>query len=332
MATTKLSPDAFKHVKVNTAEQERIAKPALTFSQDAMRRLKKNKAALISLWILIIIAVISILSFWLSPSNPNKQNLNYSNLPPKWPGVDLPGLNGYLNGQNKYAGMGKNVYYLLGTDYLGRDLLSRIMVGTRVSLFIGIVATFFDLTIGVFYGIISGWSGGMTDTLMQRVIEIISSVPNLVVVILMLQVFKPGMTSIILAIALTGWVTMARLIRAQTLQLKDQEFVLAARTLGESSVKIAFKHLIPNLSSIIIIQTMFTIPTAIFFEAFLSYIGIGLPAPTASLGTLLSDGQKNLQVLPYQLLCPAIVIVVLMLAFNLLADGLRDAFDPRSEH
>lgn len=332
MATTKLSPDAFKHVKVNTAEQERIAKPALTFSQDAMRRLKKNKAALISLWILIIIAVISILSLWLSPSNPNKQNLNYSNLPPKWPGVDLPGLNGYLNGQNKYAGMGKNVYYLLGTDYLGRDLLSRIMVGTRVSLFIGIVATFFDLTIGVFYGIISGWRGGMTDTLMQRVIEIISSVPNLVVVILMLQVFKPGMTSIILAIALTGWVTMARLIRAQTLQLKDQEFVLAARTLGESSVKIAFKHLIPNLSSIIIIQTMFTIPTAIFFEAFLSYIGIGMPAPTASLGTLLSDGQKNLQVLPYQLLCPAIVIVVLMLAFNLLADGLRDAFDPRSEH
>ncbi|WP_350303126.1 ABC transporter permease [Pediococcus acidilactici] len=332
METTKLSPDAFKHVKVNTAEQERIAKPALTFSQDAMRRLKKNKAALISLWILIIIAVISILSLWLSPSNPNKQNLNYSNLPPKWPGVDLPGLNGYLNGQNKYAGMGKNVYYLLGTDYLGRDLLSRIMVGTRVSLFIGIVATFFDLTIGVFYGIISGWRSGMTDTLMQRVIEIISSVPNLVVVILMLQVFKPGMTSIILAIALTGWVTMARLIRAQTLQLKDQEFVLAARTLGESSVKIAFKHLIPNLSSIIIIQTMFTIPTAIFFEAFLSYIGIGLPAPTASLGTLLSDGQKNLQVLPYQLLCPAIVIVVLMLAFNLLADGLRDAFDPRSEH
>lgn len=332
METTKLSPDAFKHVKVNTAEQERIAKPALTFSQDAMRRLKKNKAALISLWILIIIAVISILSLWLSPSNPNKQNLNYSNLPPKWPGVDLPGLNGYLNGQNKYAGMGKNVYYLLGTDYLGRDLLSRIMVGTRVSLFIGIVATFFDLTIGVFYGIISGWRGGMTDTLMQRVIEIISSVPNLVVVILMLQVFKPGMASIILAIALTGWVTMARLIRAQTLQLKDQEFVLAARTLGESSVKIAFKHLIPNLSSIIIIQTMFTIPTAIFFEAFLSYIGIGLPAPTASLGTLLSDGQKNLQVLPYQLLCPAIVIVVLMLAFNLLADGLRDAFDPRSEH
>ncbi|MDP0529223.1 ABC transporter permease [Lacticaseibacillus paracasei] len=332
MATSKLSPDAFKHVKVDAAEQERIATPALTFTQDAIRRLKKNKAAVISLWVLVFIAFISIISIWLSPSNPNKQSLNYANLPPKWPGIDLPGLNGYMNGQNKYAGMGKNVYFLLGTDYLGRDLLSRIMVGTRVSLFIGIVATFFDLTIGVFYGIISGWRGGLTDTLMQRVIEIISSIPNLVVVILMLLVFRPGLTSIILAIAFTGWVTMARLIRAQTLQLKDQEFVLAARTLGESSIKIAFKHLIPNLSSTIIIQTMFTIPTAIFFEAFLSYIGIGLPAPTASLGTLLSDGQKNLQVLPYQLLYPAIVIVILMLAFNLLADGLRDAFDPRSEH
>ena len=284
MATSKLSPDAFKHVKVDAAEQERIATPALTFTQDAIRRLKKNKAAVISLWVLVFIAFISIISIWLSPSNPNKQSLNYANLPPKWPGIDLPGLNGYMNGQNKYAGMGKNVYFLLGTDYLGRDLLSRIMVGTRVSLFIGIVATFFDLTIGVFYGIISGWRGGMTDTLMQRVIEIISSIPNLVVVILMLLVFRPGLTSIILAIAFTGWVTMARLIRAQTLQLKDQEFVLAARTLGESSIKIAFKHLIPNLSSTIIIQTMFTIPTAIFFEAFLSYIGIGLPVPTASLG------------------------------------------------
>jgi oligopeptide transport system permease protein len=194
------------------------------------------------------------------------------------------------------------------------------------------LATFFDLTIGVFYGIISGWKGGLTDTIMQRVIEIISSVPNLVVVILMLLVFKPGLTSIILAIAMTGWVTMARLVRAQTLQLKDQEFILAARTLGESGSKIAFKHLIPNLSSTIIIQTMFTIPTAIFFEAFLSYIGIGLPAPTASLGTLLSDGQKVLQIYPSELVFPAIIIVVLMLAFNLLADGLRDAFDPRSNN
>ncbi len=192
------------------------------------------------------------------------------------------------------------------------------------------MATLFDLTIGIIYGIVSGWNGGTVDTVMQRIVEIISSIPNLVVVILMLLVFKPGLFSIIVAIAFTGWVTMARLIRAQTLQMRDQEFILAAKTLGESPIKIAWKHLIPNLSSTIIIQTMFTIPSAIFFEAFLSYIGIGIPSPQASLGTLLSDGQKNFRFLPYQMVYPAIVISVLMLAFNLLADGLRDAFDPRS--
>ena len=206
MATSKLSPDAFKHVKVDAAEQERIATPALTFTQDAIRRLKKNKAAVISLWVLVFIAFISIISIWLSPSNPNKQSLNYANLPPKMARYRFARFE-RLHERSKQirVGMGKNVYFLLGTGLPGRDLLSRIMVGTRVSLFIGIVATFFDLTIGVFYGIISGWRGGMTDTLMQRVIEIISSIPNLVVVILMLLVFRPGLTSIILAIAFTGW-------------------------------------------------------------------------------------------------------------------------------
>jgi oligopeptide transport system permease protein len=141
---------------------------------------------------------------------------------------------------------------------------------------------------------------------------------------------KPGMTAIILSIAITSWINMARLVRAQTLELKNQEFVLAARTLGESSWKIAFKHLLPNLSSVIIINLMFTIPTAIFFEAFLSYIGIGISAPQASLGTLINDGQKNFQFLPYQMWYPAIVLSVLMIAFNILGDGLRDALDPKS--
>ncbi|KRO15505.1 ABC transporter permease [Lacticaseibacillus saniviri] len=331
MADEKLSPNLFKRVTVDSSEKEKINTPALTFTQDAMRRLRQNKAATISMWIIIAIAVISIITIFVSPANPNKQNLAYANLPPKIANWGIPGFNGYQDGANRYAGLGKNVWFVLGTDYLGRDLLSRIFVGTRVSLFIAFIATLFDLTIGVTYGIISGWIGGRVDTVMQRIIEIVSSVPNLVVAILMLLVFKPGLTSIILAIALTGWITMARLIRAQTLQLRDQEFVLAAKTVGESGPRIAWRHLVPNLSSIIIIQTMFTIPSAIFFEAFLSYIGIGLPAPTASLGTLLSDGQKVLQVQPYQLIYPAIVIVVLMLAFNLLADGLRDAFDPKSQ-
>ena len=228
------------------------------------------------------------------------------------------------------AGVPKGKTFILGTDYLGRDLLSRILYGTRLSLLIGILATLVDLLIGIPYGIVSGWRGGRLDMFMQRVIEIISSIPNLIVVVLMMLVLRPGLLSIVIAIGFTGWITMARLIRAQTFQLKEQEFVLAARTLGESSTKIAWKHLIPNLSSTIIIQTMFTIPSAIFFEAFLSFIGIGIPAPNASLGTLLSDGQKAFRFLPYQMWYPAAVLCVIMIAVNLLADGLRDAFDPKS--
>ena len=172
--------------------------------------------------------------------------------------------------------------------------------------------------------------GGKVDNVMQRIIEVISSVPSLVIVVLMLVVFKPGIGSIILAIAISSWTTMARMIRAETLQLKSQEYVLAARTLGESPTKIAWKHLVPNLSSIIIIQTMYTIPNAIFFEAFLSFIGIGISAPETSLGVLLNEGQKNFQFLPYQMWYPAIVLCVLMISFNLLGDGLRDAFDPKT--
>lgn len=336
MADYKINADSFKLAHIEKEAQERINTPSLTFLQDAFRRLRQNKVAMISLWVLIIMIVVSIVGPIISPHNPTTQHLKWNNLPPKLGNLNIPGFNGYglVRGQYidayKNAGVPDGTWFVFGTDTLGRDLLSRIMSGTRVSLFVAFMATLFDLTIGIVYGITSGWKGGMVDNILQRIIEIISSVPNLVVVILMLLLFKPGMLSIILAIAFTGWVTMARLIRAQTLQLRDQEFILAAKTLGESSIKIAWKHLIPNLSSTIIIQTMFTIPTAIFFEAFLSYIGIGIPAPRASLGTLLSDGQKNFRFLPYQMVFPAIVISVLMLAFNLLADGLRDAFDPRS--
>jgi oligopeptide transport system permease protein len=147
--------------------------------------------------------------------------------------------------------------------------------------------------------------------------------------ILMLVVFKPGIFSIVAAMAITNWIPMARIVRAQTMKLKDQEFVLAATTLGEKRSKIAFKHILPNISSVIIVQMMFSIPSAIFFEAFLSFIGLGLKPPTASLGMLLSDGYKTFRFLPYQMWIPAVVLSVIMIGFNLLADGLRDAFDPK---
>mgnify|MGYP002802706037 FL=1 len=335
----KLSPDSFEPLaKGEAQDNEKIAAPSLTFTQDVWLRLKKNKGAVGSLIVILLMVIVAFGSTpFINKSTLVKSQPQYANLPAKVPGLDA--ING-LNGKIKQGGVWvdayakndvpKDKYFYLGTDYLGRSLAQRIIYGTKVSLIVALVATFFDLTVGVAYGIISGWKGGRVDNVMQRIIEIISSIPNLVIVVLMLVVLKPGMTSIILAIAISSWTTMARMIRAETLSLKTQEYVLAARTLGESPTKIAWKHLVPNLSSIIIIQTMYTIPSAIFFEAFLSFIGIGITAPETSLGVLLNEGQKNFQFLPYQMWYPAIVLCVLMIAFNLLGDGLRDAFDPKT--
>ena len=164
---------------------------------------------------------------------------------------------------------------------------------------------------------------------MQRILEIMTAIPNLVILVLMLLFLQPGVGTIILAIGVTSWLTMARVVRAQTLKLKNLEYVLASKSLGQSFWKIAFKHLLPNIAGIIIIQTMFSIPSAIFFEAFLSFLGIGVPVPNASLGSLINDGYKTFRFLPHLMWFPAIVLCILMISFNLLADGLRDAFDPK---
>ena len=333
----KLSPDAFEPLaKGEAQDNEKISGPALSFGQNVWIRFKQRKAAVLSAIVVIVMVVVAFGSTpFINKSTLVKSHPQYANLPAKVPGFGaINGLNGKIkqNGQwvDAYAqnNVPKDKYFIAGTDYLGRSLGQRIIYGTKISLIVALVAAFFDLTIGVMYGIISGWKGGGVDNVMQRIIEIISSVPNLIIVVLMLVVLKPGITSIILAIAISSWTTMARQIRAETLSLKNEEYVLAARSLGESGWKVAWKHLIPNLSSIIIIQTMYTIPSAIFFEAFLSFIGIGITAPETSLGVLLNEGQKNFQFLPYQMWYPAIV---LMIAFNLLGDGLRDAFDPKGQ-
>ena len=317
------------------AKREGIGMPSLTFMQDSWRRLKKNKAAVISMAALAIIILISVVTIFVSPHNPTQQNIDYINLPPRIPGVDIDGLNGKMEvaGQmvDKYqeADVPANVNFYLGTDSLGRDVLSRLFMGTRISLLIAFIAALFDITLGVVYGLISGLIGGRVDNVMQRFLEVLSGIPNLVVMILMLVVFKPGIISIVAAMAITNWIPMARIVRAQTLKLKDQEYVLAGMTLGEPKWRIALKHILPNISSVIIIQMMFSIPSAIFFEAFLSFIGLGLTPPAASLGTLLNDGYKTFLYLPYLLWIPAITISVIMICFNLLADGVRDAFDPK---
>ncbi len=325
--------DMFTPVEMNEQLGERIAGKSLNFWQDAWMRLKKNKAAIISLSIILILVVLSLFGPMLSGRDAYEQNISQAKLPPKVTGLEWAGFDGIatLGGRDIDFYEQKNVEenFWFGTDYLGRDLWSRIWEGTRISLFIGLVAAIIDTIIGVAYGGISAYFGGRTDNIMQRIVEILTGIPNLILIILFILIFDPGVFTIILALAITGWIGMSRLVRGQILKLKNQEFVLAARTLGASSTRLIFKHLIPNTLGAIIITLMFTIPSAIFFEAFLSFIGIGLQPPQASLGTLINDGYKELRTFPFLLVIPSIVIVLLMVSFNLLADGLRDAFDPK---
>lgn len=321
----------------NQDKMEEIVVPSLNFLQDSWRRLKKNRGAMISFVCLIIIISLAVAAPLVAPHNPNAQNPEWSNLPPKIPFLKqftwFDGLTlnrgGSLTDNYADQGVPANVYYYLGTDALGRDLLSRIIYGTRISLMVAFSAAAINFVLGISYGIISGWVGGKIDTFMQRILEILSGIPNLVIVVLMLLVMRPGLLSIIITIALTSWITMSRVVRAQTIRLKQQEYVLAAQVLGQSTPKILIKHILPNMLGLIIVQIMFALPSAIFFEAFLSFIGIGIPAPNASLGTLINDGYQTFRFLPHLMWYPAAVISILMLAFNLLADGLRDAFDPK---
>src|SRR5699024_10994477 len=214
-------------------------------------------------------------------------------------------------------------------DQLGRDQWTRIWLGTRVSLIIAFVAAAIDLLIGVAYGGISGYYGARADDIMQRIIEILVGIPKLVYMFLVLIVLESDIISIHLTLTITGWTGMARIVRGEVLKQKNEEYVLAARTLGQSNGKIIMKHLMPNVAGIIIINIMFTIPDAIFFEAFLSFIGLGIVPPEASLGALVDAGFKVFRLYPYMVFYPAVVISVIMIAFNLIGDGLRDAFDPK---
>ncbi len=237
-----------------------------------------------------------------------------------------------------------NKTFLLGTDLNGRDLLSRVMYGTGISLIIAFVAAIINLFIGVLYGSISGFLGKNVDIVMMRIVDIINSIPLLLYVILLMVVLKDswfelnvldkifgagGLGTIILTLISVYWVGMARLVRGQVLSLKEQEYVLAAQTMGVKNFKIIQKHLIPNALGPIIVTMAMMIPTAVFTEAFLSFIGLGISAPRASLGSLANDGAKFMQTYPYQLVVPSITIAFMMLAFNFLGDGLRDALDPR---
>ncbi|MFZ3580343.1 oligopeptide ABC transporter permease [Virgibacillus sp. DJP39] len=326
----EITQDMFVPSPVDASKREEIASPPVSFWKEAWRRLKKNRGAFLGLITIILLTVFALGGPFLNSYSHVDQDLLRSNLPPLVPGLEWLGFNGEdVNGTNQYEARGITKASWFGTDEFGRDLWTRVWKATQISLFIALVAAFLDLVIGVAYGGISSFYGGRIDNIMQRIIEVLMGIPNLVVIILFIIILEPGITSIILAMVITGWVGMARVVRGQILQLKGQEFILAARNLGSSNAKIIWQHLIPNAMGPIIVTLMFTIPTAIFFEAFLSFIGLGLQPPLASLGVLIEDGYTSMRFFPYKLIFPSIVISAIMISFNLLADGLRDALDPK---
>jgi len=332
-----ISKDMFAPAHIDPSKSEKIARPSLNFWQDSWLRVRKNKGAVVSLVVIVILLILSLVGPLITPYKFDYQNTDNHDLPPRIQGLEnihwLP-FDGNLTNKagityNAYEVRHVKQYYWFGTDELGRDLFARTWKGTQVSLFIAFMAALVDMVIGVAYGAISGYLGGRVDSLLQRILEVIVGIPNLVVAVLMILVLKPGMIPIIIAITFTSWTSMARVVRAQVLRFKNQEFVLAAKTLGASNGAIIFKHMIPNMFGVIIINTMFSIPNAIFFEAFLSFIGLGLQEPFASLGTLVNAGYKQMQAYPYQMLIPSIMIALIMVCFNLVADGVRDALDPK---
>lgn len=221
--------------------------------------------------------------------------------------------------------------FLFGTDDMGRDLWTRTWQGARVSLIIAFVAIFIDMIIGMSYGLISGFFGGVVDNVLQRFIEIIGSIPTLVIISILAIFMEKGITLVIAALLITEWIGMSKIARAECLKLKEREYVLASRTLGASSVHIIFKQILPNTIGPIITQVMFSIPVAIFTEAFLSFVGVGIVLPQCSIGSLIEAGFGNITILPYQILPPITVLAILMLGFNLIGDGFREALAPKLE-
>jgi len=350
MENKNISKDLFKLAPSASGEKELIARESLTFWQDAVRRLKKNKASIISLWVIALIALMSIVGPFMNEFKYDtvmEPARTYRNLPPRIPGLEKIGIadgsrmktkTSYDDAGNAtktkikvnpYVEKGIDEYFWFGTDDLARDLFTRVWAGTRVSLYIALLASVVNLIIGVLYGGVAGYFGGRVDMLMMRITEVLGGIPVLVVMILFLLVFGAGILTMSLALTITGWIGMARVVRGQILKLRAQEFILASRTLGASHKQLILRHLIPNTIPTIVIVIMFAVPGAIFFEAFMAFIGLGLPAPNASLGVLINDGYKFLKSFPYMMNIPAVILCILMLCLNLFANGFRDALDPK---
>lgn len=302
-----------------------------SYAKDVLAHFMKNKGAVFGAVVIVLIVLMALIGPYMNEHTYKSIIIEHASLVPRVPGLENLGIfNGMFKGANQYLAKGLNdVYYWFGTDTQGRDLFTRVWEGTRISLIIAFSAVMIDIFIGMIYGLISGYFGGKVDMVMQRFAEILNGIPTLVVVTLLGLILPSGVTSIIFALMITGWIGMSRIARAQVLKLKEQEFILASRTLGARNFAILFKEILPNIFGQIIIMSMFSIPNAIFTEAFLSFVGLGVAAPMASLGSLISEGYKSLTIYPHMIASAIIVLALLMLCFNLFADGLRDAFDPK---
>ncbi|MCZ2257350.1 ABC transporter permease [Sporosarcina sp. G11-34] len=288
-----------------------IQRPSLSVWKDTLLSIVRNKLALLGFFLLAIIVFLALFGPSMVPYSPSEQNLTNTNLPP-------------------------SIDHWFGTDNLGRDMWVRCWYGARVSLIIGVVAALIDLILGVIVGGVSGYMAGRgkkgdrIDGLLMRIVEVLYGIPYLLIVILLMVIMEPGITAIIIALSVTGWVGMARIIRGQILQLKSQEYVQAAEKLGTSHTKIISKHLLPNTMGIIIVNLTFTIPTAIFAESFLSFLGLGVQAPFASWGTMANDALGViLSGQWWRLFFPGFLISLTMFAFNVFGDGIQDALDPK---
>lgn len=312
----KIDKSRFGWVGADPENREGISRPSITYWRDALGRLGKNKVAVVCFFIIIMIILTCVIIPFFSPFTSREQHLGETDQP-------------FFTRCTDESHAGEEVMHVFGTDKLGRDLLTRAFEGGRVSMLIAFAAVSVNLIIGMIYGGIAGYSGGVVDNIMMRIVEIINGIPYLIIVILLMMVLPKGIFTMIVAYATVGWTGMARLVRGQALSLKNQEFVVAAEAMGAKTGRIISRHLLPNALSVIIINVTLQVPSAIFTEAFLSYLGLGVPVPQPSWGMLAQEGAKVFQLYPTQLLIPAVAISLTMLSFNLLGDGLRDAFDPR---
>ena len=304
VSAPETDPAMFELLDDGEKNAEFIALESRTFFQDAWNHFKKNRLALVSFYFLLLMVLLAVFVPILSHYTYNGQDMSIANAMPSWE-------------------------HPFGTDKFGRDILVRVMYGARISLSVGFAAAGICMVIGIVYGGIAGYAGGKTDMVMMRVVDILYSIPSLLYTILIMLIFGSNMFSVLLGVCVSSWIGMARLVRTQVMSLKEQEFSLAALVLGASRQRILFKHLIVNSIGPIIVSLTMMVPSAIFQESFLGFVGIGISAPMSSWGTLANDARNLIHSYPIQIVWPVGAICLTMLALNFLGDGLGEALDPK---